>query len=170
MWSLLSKLKNDKRGAIAVETAIIAPLVAVILLNALDVAMRVKTMQNMSNSTKNAVQYVVNGGRSEQTIRTIMQTSFGQQISNNQITINGYCACIVENDTSNQEDSDTTQPAGPEAYYVKMSTPVSTDMCQASSCDSSSAVTGLIEIKFDHTLNGSLKDYQITQALQTRIQ
>ncbi len=165
MFKALKFLKNES-GAIAVETALVTPFLIFALLRATDVALQVHTGQQMAKATKSGIQYVVNGGRDEVSIRSIVQDSFSQRIVDDNLLITAYCGCISENPTPDGGEAADDEVGG---TYVKFQTQISDNMCVAA-CDSSSQVSALIEIDFTHNISGIMTKPKMRTRLQTRVQ
>lgn len=162
----LPKFLKDNSGAIAVETALVTPFLVFALLRATDVALQVHTGQQMSKATKSGIQYVVNGGRDEVSIRGVVQDSFSQDIKESDLLITAYCGCISENPGPEGGEATDNEVGG---TYVKFQTPISDNMCVAA-CDSGSQISALIEIDFSHNISGIMTKPKMRTRLQTRVQ
>lgn len=166
MRRFFQKFRSDTKGAIAVETAIVTPIMLFILLPSIDIGMQVHTLQKMNKATDSGIEYVVNGGRNETTLRAIVQDSFGKQFLSSDLTIEAYCGCIMT-PTTDPEGGNTDQ--NPDAgFYVKSTTSLSENMCPAL-CDDGDEATELVELTFNQNVNGAWKSKVMSTHLQTRI-
>jgi len=169
MLQLIKKFAKSEKGAIAVETAIVAPVVIMTLLPAIDLGMQIHTLQRMNKATDSGIEYVVNGGRDEVILRNIVQDSFGKTIQAQDLEITAYCGCIVsssDNDDGDDEDGDgSDQYAG---YYVKTVTNLTEDMCPAT-CDSGAEPSELVNLSLSRWVSGSLSSKEVKSKLQTRL-
>lgn len=168
MNNMLKKLKkylsaND--GAIAVETAIVAPVVIMILLPAIDIGLQIHTLQRMNKATDSGIEYVVNGGRDEAILRNIVQDSFGKRVNMDELRVTAYCGCIV---SGAQNENYSQNPDPNEAYYVKTATHLSTEMCPAA-CDSGTEPSELVHVYMSQWVNGTMTERQIFSKMQTRL-
>lgn len=164
MYKILKFFKNES-GAIAVETALLTPMLVFALLKATDVALQVHTGQQMAKATKSGIQYVVNGGRDEVSIRGIVQDSFSHKIADRDLLVSAYCGCISELDDPNGGELADDEVGG---TYTKFATQISDDMCVAA-CDSGSEISALIEIDLSYDLTGIMSKSRVNTRLQTRV-
>lgn len=165
MRRLFRKYWMHKDGAIAVETALVTPILIAILLPALDVGYQIYTMQKMNKATDSGIEYVVNGGRDEAIIRQIIQDSFGEPITSSNLEITAYCGCLAPFDDTG-DDGTITNPHA--SVYVKMQTQLADDMC-AAVCSDGVDAKELVEVSFDHLVSGTFRDKRVNSRLQTRI-
>ena len=166
MRKLFRKFLKSEKGAIAVETAIVAPVVIMILLPAIDIGMQVHTLQRMNKATDSGIEYVVNGGRDEAILRNIVQDSFGKSINTQDLAVTAYCGCIVSSGSNqNGQSTDNDPYAG---VYVKTVTDLSEEMCPAT-CDDGSEPSELVNLSLDRWVNGSLGRKQVSSKMQTRL-
>jgi len=166
MLAFLKKYLSNRDGAIAVETAIVAPLMILILLPSIDIGLQIQTLQKMDKATDSGVEYVVNGGRNETTLRNIVQESFGHTIQSSQLTIEAYCGCIVSNIPGQNGDDENSDPYS--GFYIKTPTQFVEDMCPAL-CENGDTPSELVDVSLTHSVRGSLGEKQIRTHLQTRI-
>lgn len=160
------KLLKSKGGAIAVETALVTPVLIFALLRATDVALQVHAGQQMSKATKSGIQYVVNGGRDEVSIRGVVQDSFSHEIKDSDLLITAYCGCISENAGPEGGEAADNEVGG---TYVKFKTQISDNMC-VTACDSGSQISALIEIDLSYDVSGIMTKPTMRTRLQTRVQ
>lgn len=171
---LFNKFKRDDKGAVAVETVMIMPLLLALVFGAIDISLNVYTTQKMAAATKSGIQYVVRGGRTEETIKNIVQDSFGKDIDFNDITVQAFCGCISESETplSDEDNSPSDNGANntPEfaGVYVKFETQLSDNMCTAG-CSSDQEISALVNIEFQQEVRGILRARNAHSKLQTRI-
>jgi len=163
--SKLMKLIKQEGGAIAVETALLIPVLIFALLKAADVALTIHTNQQMAKATKSGIQYVVNGGRNEASIRGIVQDSFNRKIGENDLKITAYCGCISELEQPDGSEATDDNVAG---TYTKFVTQISDDMCVIG-CDSGNEISALVEIDLSHEMAGIMKKTSARTRLQTRV-
>ena len=166
MVRLLKNLFKAEDGAIAVETAIVAPLMLIILLPSIDIGMQIHAMQKMNKATDSGIEYIVNGGRNESTLRAIVQDSFGQQISQGDLDILAYCGCIES--SSGLRGSTNKEEDGEIGFYVKTTTQFSDNMCPTN-CSNGESPSELVELQFTRSVQGAWKSKSVSSRLQTRI-
>lgn len=166
MYKLIQKYLRRQDGAIAVETAIVAPIMMLILLPAIDIGMQISTLQKMNKATDSGIEYVVNGGREETTLRAIVQDSFGGSINTNELQVLAYCGCV--NTPENPDDKLGTIIDPQAGFYVKTSSQFVEDMC-STPCDDGEKPSELVELRFDRNVQGVWKRKSISSHLQTRI-
>lgn len=165
---IFQKLRRDKSGAIAVETAIIMPILIVCLLGALDLGFSVYVQQSMSNATKNGIQYVQKGGRSEDNVSTIVKNSFIGDWSNATVNTRAYCGCISKSDAGSGEGEANAEPT---ATYIKFATQLAeNNMCPTNMCDSASPISTLVDVELTYRMRGIFQSADYTTHLQTRVQ
>lgn len=168
MLNRLKKYLGNTKGAIAVETAVIAPVVIMILLPAIDIGLQVHTLQRMNKATDSGIEYVVRGGRDEKVLRNIVQDSFGKSVSAADLKVTAYCGCIISGEKGG-ESEDQTRPNDPDvAYYVKTATQLKADMCPAT-CDDGSEPSELVSLYMRQWVNGTLTEREIASKMQTRL-
>jgi len=161
------KFLSNERGAIAVETAIAMPILIFAFLTAVDIGLKVTTMQNMTKATRSGTEYVVKGGRNDAIVRQIMSDSYGKQLQDKDVQIVAYCGCVTENEAPEGEvDQDGTKYGG---TYTKTKTVFGENMCVAT-CDSGSEISTLVNIRFGETYRGVLKSKNLSTEIQTRVQ
>ncbi len=166
MGRLLSKYLSREDGAIAVETAIVAPILLFILLPAIDIGMQIHALQKMNKATDSGIEYVVNGGRDKATLRSIVQDSFGEYISEDELEIAAYCGCVEA--SSNQGDANAEELDPQAGFYVKTSTTFEAEMCPTL-CSNGQAPSELVELNLNRTVGGVLRSKSVSSRLQTRI-
>ena len=165
---IFRKLKRDKSGAIAVETAIILPVLMICLLGALELGFSVYVQQSMSNATKNGVQYVVKGGRSDANVSTIVKNSFIGDGTNATVKTTAYCGCISKSEAGSGEGDASAEPS---AVYVKFETPLKEgNMCPSDVCDSASPISTLVNVELNYTMRSIFQTADYTTHLQARVQ
>lgn len=164
----LKTFRKHESGAIAVETALLMPILIFMFLKVFDIGLNVYTTQKMSKATKSGVQYVVNGGRVEDTVKNIIKDSYGQDISTDDIIVKAYCGCITKEDSDGDGDDSTVtdEHAG---SYTKFETELSDNMC-TSGCSSSNQISALVNVKFKQDVTGVLSSKTLASELQTRVQ
>ncbi len=164
----LRKYLKETKGAIAVETAIVAPVVIMILLPAIDIGLQIHTKQRMNKATDSGIEYVVNGGRDEAILRNVVQDSYGKRLNAQDLRVTAYCGCIVSgrNDDGQSETGESQNPS--EAYYVKTATNLSAEMCPAA-CDDGSEPSELVNLFLTQWVNGTMTEKQIASKMQTRL-
>lgn len=172
MLRRLRKYLSHNRGAIAVETAIVAPVVIMILLPAIDIGLQVHTLQRMNKATDSGIEYVINGGRDETILRNIVQDSFGKPVNLQDLQVSAYCGCVVpgknsENQSQDNEDQSENIDANA-AYYVKTRTSLSDTMCSAR-CDDGSEPSELLGLNMTQWVNGTMTERQVISKMQTRL-
>lgn len=163
--SKLKKFIRNEKGAIAVETALLTPILIFALLRATDIALEVHASQQMSKAVKSGVQYVVAGGRDETSMAGIVKDSFSNTISEDAVQVKAYCGCITETPGANGSVED----AEIGGMYTKFETELSEDLC-TSVCASDSEISKLIEISLTYETRGIFKSKDLVSRLQTRIQ
>ena len=168
MRNLLKKFLKNSDGAVALETVLIAPIMIFGTVGAIDIALKVKSLQDMSNTTRNGIEFVSQGSRDADNIRAVMSEFFGKTLSADQVSVNGYCACVSISETPKGEDEETAAEQ-PKSFYVKTAEDLSENMCSVTNCSEDSTISTLIEIEFDHTLTGIMDEYELSQKLQTRV-
>lgn len=165
--SFIRKFIKDKKGAIAVETAIALPIMLFAFLRALDIGLQVHTMQNMNKATKSGTEYIVKGGRDGESVIGIMSDAYGKQLTERDISIVAYCACVEENKRQDDQADETGTEFG--GAYVKTKVVFGEDMCPAS-CDSGNEISTLVAVTFKQDVQGTLGSKTLTSNLQTRVQ
>ena len=168
MFSLFRKYFRQTNGAVAVETAIITPILVFMLMPAIDLGLQIHTMQKMNKAADSGVEYLVNGGRNEAVLRNIVQDSFGGQISQSDLSVDAYCGCIVSDDTSDGGGQNSA-PNPNAGIYVKQTTSISEDMC-AWVCDDGSMPSALVNVELARNVTGLWKAKRVSAHLQTRVQ
>lgn len=169
MQRLIKKYIENNKGAIAVETAIVMPLMLIILLPSIDIGFRVHTMQKMNKATDSGIEYVVRGGRNENTLRNIVQDSYGSSISSNELAINAYCGCIETGQANGGDEENGSVNHDPHAgFYIKTQTTLSEDMCPVL-CDDGNAPSELVELTLARMVKGTVSDRRVRSRLQTRL-
>jgi len=123
-------------------------------------------MQKMNKATDSGIEYVVNGGRDENIMRSIIQDSFGSQINSSDLAISAYCGCLAPVDDDNDQTGTSQDPFA--GVYVKTSTQLAENMCPTA-CSGSEDATELVEVSLNRRVIGSLKDRELNSRLQTRI-
>lgn len=172
MRSLFKKYLKSTSGAIAVETALVTPILILIFLPSVDLGLKVHTLQKMNQAADSGIEYVVNGGRNEATLRNIMKDSYGRNIAQSDLSITATCGCIVEGssggNTENGEEG-SERPADQFAgFYIKTPTTLSEEMCSAI-CDNGKMASELVEVSFSQGIDGVWKSQVINTQMQTRI-
>ena len=152
----------------AVETALIAPLMIFILLQAIDIGLQVQTMQKMNKAADSGIEYLVNGGRDQIVLHNIVQDAYGNQLSYKDLSIEAYCGCIVSGQSEQNESTEADNADPYEAFYLKTLTNLNEDMC-AQSCENGSEPTQLVNVTFKRTVRGTMTSKNLQTHLQTRI-
>lgn len=165
----LKAFKNNQRGAVAVETAMTLPFLALGLILALDMGITVHKKNSMAKITKSGIQYVINGGRSESEAFNIMRSASGKQIPSSELSLEAYCGCVAPDQSSGGGgEGDTIDPKY--AYtYVKTSTDLSADMCPAA-CSGGEPASALVEIEYTSDVRGVVKIRTLQTSLQARVE
>lgn len=169
MKKLFKKFLKDQDGAVALETVLLAPILIFGTLGAADLAVRVHTLQSMSNTTRNGIELVVAGSRDADNIRAVMSKSFGEVLTDKDVSVKGYCACVAISEDIADENQGIPLDEQPEAFYVKTFEEVSENMCAVTNCSEDAPISTLIEIKFEYSLAGVFDTKDISHRLQTRV-
>ena len=165
----LLKLLRDTSGAIAVETAVAAPIIIFALLPAIDLGIKVYGKQRLMKATKSGIEFVNEGARNETEIWTIMNSSYGNDIPQDAVSINAYCGCVEQTSQPDNADGSTAAQDDQYAYvYVKTATQFGDDMCPTT-CDSGDQAAELVNISLSHDITGIVSTDTVTTELQTRV-
>jgi len=161
------KFLKDTSGAIAVETAVAAPIIIFALLPAIDLGLKVYGKQKLMKATKSGIEFVNEGSRNQSDIYSVMNSSFGGDIAEDALSIEAFCGCVEQ---SAQPDS-LNGVAEDDKYgyvYVKTATQFGENMCPTT-CDSGDQSAELVNISLSHNISGIVSSETITTKLQTRV-
>jgi Flp pilus assembly pilin Flp len=104
---------RSQTGASAVEFALIAPFLLVVLLGIAEVGWMTYQRTDMHGAVRSGAQYVMNGGRDLDTAESIVQRSWGSISQDGMIEATRFCLCATaEHICSAPCDDDSV----PEAY------------------------------------------------------
>lgn len=164
---MFKKYSRNKKGAIALETALLLPILALGLIAALDVGYAVFYKQNMAKTTKAGVQYVVNGGRSKSETVNIMNSVTSHKVLDTDVSMKAYCGCISKESSGSGEPNENEEV---ETYsYAKSGAELSDDICPAP-CDDGQQASALIELIYSKDVRGIVQTRELTSRLQVRVQ
>jgi Flp pilus assembly pilin Flp len=113
MRSLLRVFARDRRGASAVEFALIAPVLAVTLLSIAEIGQVVYQRTDMHGALRSGGQYVLNGGRELDVAREIVLRSWTTMPEGAVVEATRFCLC---SNVAHACNSPCSGGSVPEAY------------------------------------------------------
>jgi Flp pilus assembly pilin Flp len=113
MVRLFRAFARDRRGASAVELALLAPLLAVTLMGIAEVGHIVYQRTDMHGALRSGGQYVLNGGRDLAVAREIVLRSWTAIPEDGTVDATRYCLC---SNTPHACNSPCSGGSVPEAY------------------------------------------------------
>ena len=149
----------------AIEAAILVPLIMVpLFFGTIDVGMAVNSGQNLTSASRSGTQYLLNGGRNEDNLKSIMVDSFDGQLDSSDIVIATACACPNEDALGPDEGEVTQLP------YANLRTATLETLAHcAYTCDDGTQERVLVNLSIDYTSNGFYKDYDLNKTVSVRI-
>ena len=115
MFSFFRRFGIDRSGAGAVEFALIAPLLGMVMVAAADIAHIAFERSDMLGAVRSGSQYFMAGGTDTDRAKIIIQTSWSSMPENAVINVNRVCECGGATASCNVLCPDTTVPI---AYAV----------------------------------------------------
>lgn len=83
----------DDDGAVAIEFALIAPLIVMAMLMMADIGLAAYDRMKLTNGVRGAAQYIITGGQSEEMMAAIVIRTASMGESELAIDVTEYCAC-----------------------------------------------------------------------------
>lgn len=115
MMRLASRFVRDRRGASAVEFALIAPVLAVVLLGIAEIGQVIYQRTDMHGALRSGGQYILNGGRDLDVAEEIVTRSWNSRPEDGVAEAIRFCLCEqVEHACSSPCADDSV----PEAYIT----------------------------------------------------
>ena len=115
MFSMFKRFKKDRSGAGALEFALIAPLLGMVMVAAADIAHIAFERSDMLGAVRSGTQYFMAGGTNTDRAKVIIQTSWSSMPENAVVNVNRICECGGVTASCNVLCPDTTVPI---AYSV----------------------------------------------------
>lgn len=115
MRTLTLCFARDRRGASAVEFALVAPLLAVALLSIAEIGQVIYQRTDMHGALRTGGQYVLNGGRDLDVAEAIVTRSWSSRPEDGVVEATRFCLCAQEEHVCNAPCDDDSVP---EAYIT----------------------------------------------------
>jgi Flp pilus assembly protein TadG len=93
MVSIFKRWFKDRSGAGAVEFALIAPLLGLVMVAAADIAHITFERSDMLGAVRSGSQYFMAGGTNTERATTIVETSWSNMPQNAVVAVNRICEC-----------------------------------------------------------------------------
>jgi len=110
--TVFNRFVHDRRGAAAVEMALIAPFLAAILAGIATYAPELDKVHKMRNAVSTAALYVMTGGTNASSIQNVAETAWTGRASGDTISVAQWCACSGSTSTCTSLCADATLPVG----------------------------------------------------------
>jgi Flp pilus assembly pilin Flp len=111
--NMLRRFARDRRGASAVEFAVISPVLAVALLGVAEYGQVVYQRTDMHGALRSGGQYVLNGGRDLAVAEEIVERSWSSRPEDAVVEATRFCLCEDEEHACGSPCDDDSVP---EAY------------------------------------------------------
>jgi Flp pilus assembly pilin Flp len=115
MMKLTRRFARDRRGASAVEFALVAPLLAVTLLSIAEIGQVIYQRTDMHGALRTGGQYVLNGGRDLEVAEEIVMRSWNSRPEDGVAEATRFCLCEQVEHACSAPCSDDSVP---EAYIT----------------------------------------------------
>jgi Flp pilus assembly protein TadG len=103
---------RDERGAAAVELALVAPFLAVILAGIATYAPELDKVHKMQDAVSTGSLYVMTGGTNATSIQNVALTAWTGHTTGDSITVTQWCACGSVSGTCTSLCADSSVPTG----------------------------------------------------------
>lgn len=100
----------DRRGAGAVEFALIAPVIATVLLGVVEIGHIAFQRTDMHSALRSGSQYVLNGGRDLEAAESIVKRAWTTKPGDAEVSATRFCLCGDIEHTCNSPCADDTVP------------------------------------------------------------
>jgi len=162
---LIRNYRANNAGTASVETAIMVPLIlAPVLFGTIDMGVAINSGQNLTSSTRAASQYLLQGGRNETNLKSVIVDSFEGTLAQSDIAIATTCACPNAAALSGDAGQGTPLP-----YSVRSTTLETVEQCSLT-CSDGSTERVLVSLSIDYTTDGLYRDITLNKTVSVRIQ
>lgn len=168
--STIQKIRNflsHTRGAIAVETALITPIIVAALLAAADLGIAVNQKQRLNAAQRTGAMYYFNGGRETLKARNIVRAAF-RGTHKPYVWTWANCACLNE-DALNENFTQDIKEEQEDAYKMKYTRLSEGDMCPGV-CPDGSPERTILTMHIYYKTNGIFRDYTFRDQIRVRIE
>jgi Flp pilus assembly protein TadG len=110
--STLRNWKNDRRGAAAVELALVAPFLAIIAAGIANYAPQLDRVHKMRDAVSTAADYVMTGGTNPDAIQSVGYSAWTGHGQSDSMTVTQWCSCAGVTSACNALCTDGTVPQG----------------------------------------------------------
>lgn len=165
----LYKYKKANGGAVAVEAAIVIPFILLPLFaGTIDIGGVISSGQSLTNSTRSGTQYLLNGGRNETELRSIVIDAFEGNIDTSNVTISTACACPNVGAIPNNEDAGNGAALEQSPYSTRAVSLNSIEQCSRT-CGDGTTERVLTSISMTYRKAGLYKAYDMSKTISIRV-
>ena len=176
-------LHTSNEGAVAVETAIIIPLILIpMAIMAADVSIAVNSAQSLTSASRTGAQYLINGGRDETHLKQAIVGAYDGYLPMDNVSINTSCVCpnqdalTNDSDAGNETDAplseslQSNEEAEPELpYSTRLVTLATIDQCKKICPLDNTKERVLVDMDIRHETTGIYTNYPIRRHVSVRI-
>lgn len=161
----LHNFRANHAGTASIEAAIMIPLIlAPVFFGTIDLGIAINSGQNLTSTTRAASQYLLNGGRSETDLKSVIVDSFEGTLLQSNIAVSTSCACPNASALSSVDGQSTPLP------YSFRSTALDTVEQCSITCSDGSEERVLVSISIDYTTDGLYRDVTLNKTISVRIE
>lgn len=157
--------RRNLAGTASIEAAIMIPLIlAPVFFGTVDLGIALNSGQNLTSSTRAASQYLLNGGRHETDLKSVIVDSFEGTLIPSDIAVSTTCACPNADALSGGDGQNTPLP-----YSYRTITLDAMEQCSIT-CNDGSVERVLVNISVDYTTDGLYRDVVLNKSISVRIE
>jgi Flp pilus assembly protein TadG len=112
IFKTVSAWSRDRSGAAAVEMALVAPFLAIIVAGIASYAPQLDRVHKMRDAVSTGAGYVMTGGTDATTIQSVAFSAWTGHGSSDSVTVTQWCSCAAVTSSCSALCSDGTVPQG----------------------------------------------------------
>jgi Flp pilus assembly protein TadG len=112
LQNLFRAWRNDRSGAAAVEMALVAPFLAVIVAGIANYAPQLDKVHKMRDAVTSGAGYVMSGGTDPTTIQNVTFSAWTGHGQSDSVTVTQWCTCAGITSSCTTLCTDSTVPQG----------------------------------------------------------
>ncbi|HEX7760999.1 MAG TPA: TadE/TadG family type IV pilus assembly protein [Caulobacteraceae bacterium] len=109
---MLARWLGDKNGTAAVEMALVAPVLAIVVAGIATYAPELAVVHAMHDAVSTGAQYVMTGGTDATSINTVTTTAWTGKQSSDTVAVAQWCSCAGATNSCTTLCADASVPLG----------------------------------------------------------
>ncbi|HEX4181648.1 MAG TPA: TadE/TadG family type IV pilus assembly protein [Caulobacteraceae bacterium] len=112
LQTLVRSWRKDRRGAAAVEMALVAPFLAIVVAGIVNFAPQLDHVHRMRDAVTSGANYVMSGGTDATTIQNVTFSAWTGHVQADSVNVTQWCTCAGVTSSCSTLCADNTVPQG----------------------------------------------------------